>query len=365
MARGAELWRDTAPAWKERGSFLLLNPRLPATWRERVLAADFPDLPEHVWLATSGTGGVLKLVALGRQALESSARAVNAHLESSSRDVWLNPLPLFHAGGLGIVIRAAVSGARWEPCGAWSAENFLRRAEQCAATLASLVPAQVHDLAQSGLVSPKLLRAVVVGGGALHEELREAMAERGWNLLPSYGLTEAGSQVATTPLGSKNAPWQPLLPHLQARLSADGVLELRGASLLDGWMVFGEDGRARWEDPKQDDWYRTGDRAELRGRDLRVLGRTDDLVKIRGELVDVSALERELQARVSRGLIRIDVERDERNGARLIVVAGSNEAEAEARGVTGVFPPYASPSEFRVGRIELNPLGKKIRNKFS
>ena len=55
-------------------------------------------------------------------------------------------------------------------------------------------------------------------------------------------------------------------------------------------MIFDGHGTARWEDPKNGGWYRTGDRAELRGGEVRVLGRADDLVKIRGELVDVAAM---------------------------------------------------------------------------
>ena len=110
MLRGLDLWRESCPSWEEEGSFLLLNPRLSETWRECVLVAEFPDLKDHVWLGTSGTSGNLKMVALARTALEANARAVNSHLGVTSRDVWLNPLPLFHVGGLGIVVRAALGG---------------------------------------------------------------------------------------------------------------------------------------------------------------------------------------------------------------------------------------------------------------
>jgi acyl-CoA synthetase (AMP-forming)/AMP-acid ligase II len=126
-------------------------------------------------------------------------------------------------------------------------------------------------------------------------------------------------------------------------------------------MIFGPDGSTRWEDPRCDGWFRTSDRAELRHGELRFLGRADDLVKIRGELVDIAALERGLQARIPSGLVRIDTEPDERNGARLVVVAENTRAESEARGADDLFPAYAKPSLFRVGPVELSPLGKKLR----
>lgn len=361
MALGAELLRDKPPEWGRREQCLLLNPRLPAAWSSLILAAEFPAAPGRVWLATSGTGGKLKIVALSCEALEASARAVNAHLAADAHDMWINPLPLFHVGGLGIVVRAALTGGRCEFLENWNAREYVKRAAECDAALSSLVPAQVHDVVAARLSCPPSLRAIVVGGGALDETLRASAAELGWPLLPSYGLSEASSQVATAAPGAEDFPWLPLLGHIEARVGDDGLLELRGPSLLTGWIIFESGGSSRWEDPKRDGWFRTNDRCELRDRKLRVLGRADDLVKIRGELVDVAALERELQLRVSSGLVRVDVEPDVRNGARLSVVAENKHAESEARGAADWFPPYAKPSSFRVGRIEVSPLGKKIR----
>jgi O-succinylbenzoic acid--CoA ligase len=362
MATGGELLRDAPPRWEEGGGFLLLNPRWPPGWRERVLAAEFPDRPDHVWLATSGSGGVLKLVALARPALEAGARAVNDHLGSGPQDLWLNPLPLFHAGGLGIVVRAALSGARWEPCAPWDPKGFVARAAEIGATLTSLVPAQVHDLVRAGLAAPPSLRAAVVGGGALEESWRQAAVELGWPLRPSYGLTEAASQVATAAgSGAGEAAWLPWLPHLEVR-TEHGVILLRGPSLLTGWIIFAEDAAPRWEDPKSGGWLRTGDRGEVRGRALRVLGRVDDLVKIRGELIDLAALERALQAQVPSGGVFLRRLPDPRNGTVLHAVAENEAALAEVRqSVDEVFPPFARPATVSVGPIRRTALGKILR----
>lgn len=342
---------------------LLLNPRLPEPLREKVLATEFPNLQDHAWLATSGTGGRMKLAALARSALEASARAVNAHLGATAADVWINPLPMFHVGGLGMRWRADLAGGRCVELAAWDAAEFVRLCEGSEGTLSSLVPAQVHDLVRSGMRAPASLRAVVVGGGALDAGLRERACGLGWPLLRSYGLTEAGSQVATAAMGGVESDWLPLLPHVQGRTSNRGVLELRGPSLLSGWMLFGGDGRAHWEDPKLDGWLRTSDRVELRGRALRVLGRVDDLVKIRGELVDAAALERALQERVLSGAVRVLTETDERTGFRLRVVAENQRALRQAEQASGeIFPAYARPQEFVVGVITRTALGKIVRS---
>ena len=358
---GRDLPTASPASWSRHGSALLLNPRMDPKWRARIASADFPDLADHIWVASSGTSGRLKIVALARQALESAAAAANRHLGADRADIWLNALPLFHVGGLGIVVRAALSGSRCVVLADWNARDFVRCANDCGATLTSLVPAQVHDIARSRLRCPPSVRGVVVGGATLAEALRARAAELGWPLLPSYGMTETCSQIATAKPGARDLPWLPLLDHVEARATEDDVLEVRGPSLLTGWMLFGADGCASWEDPKTDGWFRTSDRVELRADSLRVRGRIDDLVKIRGELVDVAALESELQAMVPSGLVRIDVSADERTGAVLSVVAENPRAEGEARAAIGIFPPYAKPSAFRVGSIERGTLGKKIR----
>ena len=361
MPLGKDLPSELPRSWPPFGNRLLLNPRIDPAWRERILSADFPDFPGDLWLASSGTGGRLKLIALSRGAFEASARAVNGHLSAGANDVWINPLPLFHVGGLGIVVRAALAGCAWAEFAGWDPVLFVRRASEVGATLSSLVPAQVHDLVRAGCSAPSALRAVIVGGGALDETLRAEAQSLGWPLLPSYGMTEACSQVATAALGASDCSRLPLLSHVQARTDDAGVLELRGPSLLTGWMIFDTDGRPRWEDPKRDGWLRTADRAELHGRELRVLGRLDDLLKIRGELVDIAALERALQARVRSGTVCLRARKDARNGFALDVVAENPAAADEARAALDVFPPFARPEAVEVGPIARTALGKIAR----
>jgi hypothetical protein len=92
------------------------------------------------------------------------------------------------------------------------------------------------------------------------------------------------------------------------------------------------------------------------------LGRADDLVKIRGELVDVAALERALQERVSLGLVRLDIESDERTGSKLRLCAENQHALAEARSALEIFPPFARPETFEVALIERSALGNMVRS---
>ena len=258
---------------------LLLNPRMPEEERVRLgqLAAKFP-LRGHVWIATSGTTGALKLTALSKSAILASAAAVNAHLGGDARDVWCNVLPPFHVGGLGIDARAHLSGAR-VITRAWDAHVF-----EEGMTLSALVPAQVRDLVDAGVRPPGSMRAIVVGGGALSEELDRAGRALGWPLLPSYGMTECCSQVATATLDS---PDMILLSHLEGRVGSDGRLAFRGSSTLTGYALV--DGS--FVDPKVDGWFITEDVGSIDGRVVRVEGRSGEFVKIGGESVDLARLD--------------------------------------------------------------------------
>src|SRR5712691_8408649 len=160
------------------------------------LGGEAPSLRGHVWMATSGTTGALRLVALSKRAILASAEAVNRHLDATDRDVWLCVLPTFHVGGLGIHARAGLTGSR-VIASAWDARQFIRTIAAENVTLASVVPAQVRDLVALGEPAPPSMRAIVVGGGALTLDLYSAAHALGWPVLPSYGMTEACSQIAT------------------------------------------------------------------------------------------------------------------------------------------------------------------------
>lgn len=289
--------------WDGPSTEVLLNPRLPAADAERVRAmiARIP-LDGHVWVTTSGSTGRLKPVALSKRAILASAAAVNAHLGSDAHDVWLNVLPTFHVGGLGIHARARLSSAQVVTLEHWDPSAFGSRLTAHRITLTSLVPTHIFDLVQAGLRPPPSLRAVVVGGGALPPNLYARARALGWPLLPSYGATECASQIATADLASLDRgafPALRLLPHVEARTDADGRLEIRSGALFTGYAT--DEGL---DDPRVDGWWRTDDLGAVAGRALAVYGRVDDTVKVGGELVNLSALETtlaEVLARVAPG----------------------------------------------------------------
>ena len=343
--------KDWVIDWRSDESHLLLNPRMPREERRKLESYVVP-LRAHVWLATSGTTGALKLTALSKRALLASAASVNRHLESTSSDVWVCVLPTFHVGGLGIYARALLSGAR-VVAAAWDPVRFSSIDEM---TLASLVPAQVADLVCAGLRAPARLRAVVVGGGALSEEVYRAAAGLGWPLLPSYGMTEAASQVATARLGSAELV---LLDAFEARVEKDGRLAFRGEPLLTGYGTAGG-----FVDPKRRGWFVTEDLGAVKGQILKVEGRRGDFVKIGGESVDLARLDAILLAIAGPHAAVVAVPDDRLGHVIHLAVAPPSDPDTVADAFSAQVHPFERPRRVhRVAEIPRSPLGKLIRRK--
>lgn len=284
----------TKSLWESDSIEIQFNPRMPFAEQKQVrnLLAEFPQ-PSHFWIATSGSTAI-KWVALSKKAILTSAKAVNAHLHSYQNDIWLNPLPDFHVGGLGILARSYLSGAKVVSMeGKWDVRTFCATAKECSATLTALVPAQVHDLVAELLTAPKSMRAVIVGGGSLGEQLYHKAVALGWPLLPSYGLTECSSQVATAVIDSfisKTYPTFHLLPHVQTEINSEGFIRIKSPSLLSGYAYITPEG-PRFVNPVENGWLLTEDLGELHGNLLKVFGRQSSYVKIGGEGVDLNRLQ--------------------------------------------------------------------------
>jgi len=287
------------------------------------------ELAGHVLFATSGSSGGSKWVALSREALLSSARAVNEHLSAGPEDRWLLALPDFHVGGMGIAARCyAASSSMVTMDEKWSAQAYHALAEREKVTLSSLVPTQVVDLVRSGLHAPPSLRAVLIGGGRLDDSTYSEACDLGWPIVETYGMTETASQIATASVGSRSLK---VLPCWQVKTHADGRLMVKGDPLLRAYVSSDdrvEEG-CQMIDPKDDDWFVTGDVVDLLDDTLTVKGRADRCVKVLGELVNLAELESDLMRFLGDGGISLQdfaviAVPDVRRGHRLVLCCDSD-----------------------------------------
>lgn len=300
--------------WTCRTNAILLNPKLTSDETQKILKAQKYILGQiekletsHVFLTSSGSSGVLKLVALSKFGLLSSAEAVNLHLQSQSDDIWINVLPNFHVGGLSISARSFLSGAKVYTCKfdskIWDPEKFVLEVKKNKATLTSLVPTQLYDIVLKKIQSPETLRAVIIGGGALSEKLYFDAINLGWKILPSYGLTECASQVATAkmnswedclknPIEMKQLPLLYPLSHVQVKCNSEGFLMIKSKALLSGYIEIQDPQYCLFNDPKINDWLTTEDKVQMEGEGFKSISRNHNFIKIGGESVDMVKLEK-------------------------------------------------------------------------
>lgn len=256
------------------------------------------DLPDLIGFSGSGSSGrPPKMLLFRREALECSARSAVEHLGAWEGD-WCCPLPVYHVGGAMIFYRAQITGVRVHVFnGKWDAARYARLTKETSCAWSSLVPTQVVDIVRAGITAPACLRGIVVGGGRLERKVGEQARRLGWPVVQSYGMTEAASQVATAlPTEPFENDWLPLLPNRKAATDENGLLSLASDALFCGVVTSDDAGKQTYTARDISLPWKSRDIVELRGNLLHFIRRSDRLVKIMGELVDLDGIEADLSS---------------------------------------------------------------------
>jgi len=219
---------------------------------------------------TSGTGGSPKLAQFHRRAIDAAVASSALALEASDEDRWLCCLPLSHVGGLLVLLRAILLGAPVAVHARFDPEAVMA---EPGVEFTSVVPTMLGRLVEAG-ADLSSFRAILVGGAHLSPDLRTRAERAGGNVVETYGLTETCGGVVY-----EGVP----LPGTEMRIDADGGIQLRGPTLMQGYR-FDEAGSAAAF--TVDGWLMPGDAGEIdRDGRLHVVGRIDDLINTGGERV--------------------------------------------------------------------------------
>ena len=239
-------------------------------------AVNFPD--GVLCVSTSGSDGLAKVVPFTHANIAAGVRASRSRLLTTATDRWLLCLPLDHVGGLSIIWRMLEAGGTMIVVPYADAAAALEILEP---TVASLVPTMVRRLVESHSAELALLRFVLVGGAGLRKSLAETAAILDINLVPTYGMTETGSQVTTASVdpskrvaGSSGTP----LDGMTIEILESGAITVAGPAVFSGYL--GEQLR--------EGMFVTGDYGHLdpSGR-LFISGRVDDVIVSGGENVSL------------------------------------------------------------------------------
>ncbi len=253
-------------------------------------------------LYTSGTSGRSKGVCLSWGNFSASAEAAAERLGPSVAGRWLACMPLFHVGGLSIIARSLLFGGPVRLHPGFDAARVSDALDAADIAGLSLVPTMLSRLLRhrGGRRAPAGLEVLLLGGAAAAPALVEAACAAGFPVCPTYGLTEATSQVATSGPPQPGSGWPSPMRALRgtevrivtaegpAPCGTAGEIVVRGPTVMQGYL----NEPAATATALQDGWLHTRDIGYLDAEGgLHVLDRRDDLVVSGGENVSPAEVE--------------------------------------------------------------------------
>jgi len=274
---------------------------------------------------TSGTTGQPKgaMLTFGNHFWSAAASAFRLGILPDDR--WLTCLPLYHVGGQAILFRSALYGTAVVLQQGFDPERINTSLDNDQITLVSLVPTMLHRLLETRTYWPDSLRLILLGGAAADPSLihransqlalqpvslsapqHSALSTQLSPLVaPTYGLSEAASQVATLlPAEAQTKPGsvgKPLLfttvriadEHGQTLPSGEiGEVVIKGPTVMQGYW---QNAAATAQTIRDGELY-TGDLGYLdEDGDLWLVQRRSDLIVTGGENVYPAEVENVLK----------------------------------------------------------------------
>jgi fatty-acyl-CoA synthase len=249
---------------------------------------------------TSGTTGIPKGARLTHRSLGNNGRFFAQTVGAKADDVWMNPMPMFHTAGCGLVTLGALQtgGAQVMPPG-FDSGLMLQLCEEERGSIMLSVPTMVIRMLDDPSLArrdTRTWRLALIGGAPVAPELvrRAAQLVPGLKVAIGFGQTEASPYLTHTLPDDPHPDWiatvgRPM-PQTEVRivdpesgntapLDAIGEICARGYGVMKDYFD-NPDATASAIDAEG--WLHTGDLGSMdRHGYCRVQGRLKDLI-IRG-----------------------------------------------------------------------------------
>jgi O-succinylbenzoic acid--CoA ligase len=321
------------------------------------------------------------MLTYGNHLWSATASALNLGLRADDR--WLACLPLFHVGGLAILLRSVIYGATAVLHPGFDPARVNAAIDDEAVTLVSVVANMLQRMLddRGDRPYPASLRCVLLGGGPAPEPLLRRCAEAGVPVVQTYGLTETASQIVTLApedalrrLGSAGKPLFGAELRIVGEDGAEcaagkaGEIVVRGPSVTSGYLNRLDETAAAI----RDGWLHTGDLGYLDGDGyLFVLDRRDDLIVSGGENVYPAEIEAVLQSHpdvLEAGVYGVEDERWVRAPVAVAVLreGATPDAESLLAYCRERLAAYKMPQRIEfTDSLPRNAAGKLLRNQLS
>ena len=306
--------------------------------------AEWQNDEPTVLVHTSGSTGKPKPLRVEKLRMAASARITCQFLELHKGDTALLCMPLDYIAGKMVVVRSLVWGLRLvavEPSG-----HPLRGLHE-APDFAAMVPLQVYNTMQVPEERARLrqIRHLIIGGGAVSDELVSELSDFPNCVWSTYGMTETLSHIALRRLnGEQASQWYEPFEGVDVSLNADGCLVINAPAVCAEPLT-------------------TNDIAEIAvdGRHFRIRGRCDNVVCSGGIKLQIEEIEAKLQPFIDVPFM-ITKRSDARLGEMVVMLVASDDTEQLQAVCSAHLTRYEMPRVFvSVDALPMTETGKPAR----
>jgi len=331
---------------------------------------------------TSGTTGKPKGIVLTYGNFWWNAVGSALNIGATPQDIWLACMPLFHVGGMSIIIRSVIYGSSILLHEGFDPESVNYDIEKHDVTLLSVVSTMLRRMIDSrnGVRYKSRLRCVLLGGGPIQPDLVLEALNMGLPVAPTYGMTETTSQIATMPPSEvrsrPSSSGRPIMPAVLKVFDENrGYLgpNQEGEIVVEAPMLFS----GYWDPkagilPRESGEFRTGDYGYIDDNGfLYVIDRRDDLIVSGGENISPVEVESVLMSHPEIDDACVTAVADQEWGqipvASVKLKAGSSLTEEEVISYCkSLLASYKAPKRvIFVESVPRNAAGKLLRNQVS
>ena len=304
---------------------------------------------ERLTVHTSGSTGAPKALLVEKRRMAASARITCDFLGLEPGDRALLCLPLDYIAGKMMVVRALTRGLLLlavKPSG-HPLREIGTEGGGIWCDLAAMVPMQVHHSLQTAEEKAKLwgIRHLIIGGGAIDDELEKQLKDHPHAVWSTYGMTETLSHIALRRLnGPEASSWYTPFEGVAIRQNEDGCLVIDAPEVAESTLV-------------------THDIVEIAadGRRFKVLGRKDNVICSGGIKIQIEEVERLLRPHLTTPFL-VSKRPDKVLGEAVALLTEATDLAAIEGICRTVLPPYWRPRHYQhTGHLPLTETGKPAR----
>ncbi len=305
---------------------------------------------ERILVHTSGSTGTPKPLWVEKRRMEASARITCDFLGLRDGDITLLCMPLDYIAGKMVVVRSLV---RKMQLIAVDPTSHPLSEEHGRIDFAAMVPLQVWNSLQVEAERERLkvIGNLIIGGGAIDDQLAEALRSFPNAVWSTYGMTETLSHIALRRLSGPDASeWYAPFDGVGVSLSDDQCLVIDAPHVCEQTLV-------------------TNDIAELRSHpqsqrtEFRILGRRDNVVCSGGLKIQMEEAERLLRPHLHDAFLVTKCP-DVSLGEAVVLLTEGIVDDPLRQLCHRVLPPHWAPRHYvHVDRIPQTETGKPARAK--